>query len=160
MEEQGTAVKFASHAEFQAHFRDCIARSNATLQLFDPDFAVFPLGASDVDALLRAFLARGGGIQLALHRPAHIEREYPRFLRLLKDYSHRIECRATSRGLHHLTDSFCIGDRIHIVRRFHCDHMRGEAAFGLPEAAELSLERFEGIWAEAVTTLHPTVTGL
>ena len=160
MEEQGIAVKFASHAEFQAHFRDCVGRSHATLQLFDPDFSVFPLGASDVDALLRAFLARGGVIQLALHRPTHIEREYPRFLRLLKDFSHRIECRATSRGLHHLTDSFCIGDRTHIVRRFHSDHMRGEAAFNLPEAAELSLERFEGIWAESVATLHPTVTGL
>lgn len=160
MEEQGFALKFASRAEFQAHFRDCIARSHLTLQLFDPDFAVFPLGDSDVDALLRAFLARGGTIQLALHRPGHIEREYPRFLRLLKDYSHRIECRATTRSLQHLTDSFCIGDHVHIVRRFHADHLRGEAAFSLPEATELSQERFGGIWAETVATLQPTVTGL
>jgi hypothetical protein len=160
MEEQGSAVKFNSHAQFQEHLRNCIARSQATLQMFDPDFSVFPLAASDVDALLRGFLARGGAIQLALHRPGHIEREYPRFIRLLKDYSHRIECRATSRGLHQLTDSFCIGDRVHIVRRFHSDHMRGEAAFCMPEAAELSLERFDGIWADSVATLHPTVTGL
>lgn len=160
MEEQGTAVKFASHAEFQQHFRDVIARSHVSLQLFDPDFSAFPLGASDIDALLRGFLGRGGAIRLALHRPGHIEREYPRFLRLLKDYNHRIECHATSRSLHQLTDSFCIGDRVHIVRRFHCDHMRGEAAFCMPEATELSQERFDGIWAESTSTLHPTVTGL
>lgn len=160
MVEAGTAVKFASHAEFREHFAQCIAQSNEVLLMFDPDFSVFPLGSTETDAALRAFLKRGGVIRLALHRPAHIEREYPRFLRLLKDYSHRIECRVTSRTLHHLTDSFCIGDRIHIVRRFHSDHMRGEAAFCMPEAAELSLERFEAIWAESAATLHPTVTGL
>lgn len=160
MEEQGTATRFSSHAEFQAHFRDCLARSQATLLMFDPDFSVFPLGASDVDATLRAFLRSGGAIRLALHRTAHIERHYPRFLTLLKDFNHRIECRATSRSLHQLTDSFCIGDGIHIVRRFHADHMRGEAAFGLPEATEISLERFEAIWAESAPTLHPTTTGL
>ena len=160
MEGEGTAVRFASHAEFQAHFRDCIARSRATLQMFDPDYSVFPLGASDVDAALRAFLHDGGTLRLALHRPGHIERNYPRFLALLKDYSHRIECRATSRTLHQLTDSFCIGDGVNIVRRFHCDHMRGEAAAGLPEATEISLERFAGIWAESAPTLHPTTTGL
>lgn len=160
MVEAGTAVRFASHAEFREHLAQCIAQSNEVLLMFDPDFSVFPLGSVETDGDLRAFLKRGGVIRLALHRPGHIEREYPRFLRLLKDYSHRIECRATSRSLHHLTDSFCIGDRENIVRRFHADHMRGEAAFALPEAAEVSLERFEGIWAESVLTLQPTVTGL
>lgn len=160
MEGQGSVEKFASHAEFQAHWRACLARSHTTLLMFDPDFSVFPLGAPDVDEALRAFLHDGGTLRLALHRPGHVERHYPRFLRLLKDYNHRIECHATSRSLHQLTDSFCIGDGIHIVRRFHCDHMRGEAAFDLPEATEISLERFQGIWAESAPTLHPTVTGL
>ena len=160
MENEGTAVRFGSHAEFQAHFRDCLARSQATLQLFDPDFSVFPLGASDIDARLRAFLHDGGTLRLAMHRTQHIERHCPRFLVLLKDYNHRVECRATSRSLQQLTDSFCIGDGIHIVRRFHCDHMRGEAAFALPEATEISAERFAGIWAESTPTLHPTTTGL
>ena len=81
-------------------------------------------------------------------------------MRIRKDYGHKIECRVTSRSLRHLTDSFCIGDGIHIVRRFHCDHMRGEAAFDAPSATEISLERFAGIWAESFSGLHPTTTGL
>ena len=100
------------------------------------------------------FLARGGHLQLAMHRSGHIERNYPRFLRLLNDYSHRIECRVTGRNLHQLTDSFCIGDGVHIVRRFHSDHMRGEAAFNMPQATEISAERFGGIWAESLPGLH------
>jgi hypothetical protein len=152
--------RFTTHLEFEARFRECIARARATLQLFDPDFRVFPLGLSDVDAALRHFLAGGGSLQLAMHRPGHIERSYPRFLRLLKDYSHRVECRVTGKNLHQLTDSFCLGDRVHIVRRFHSDHMRGEAAFKAPAATEISLDRFEAIWAESMPGLHASTTGL
>jgi hypothetical protein len=158
--DEATATRFTTRAEIEAHLLDCIARSNASLLMFDPDFAVFPLGSSAADAALRAFLGRGGHIQVAMHEVAHIERDYPRFLRLLKDYSHRIECRVTNRPLRTLTDSFCIGDGIHIVRRFHCDHMRGEAAFNAPLATEVSNERFVGIWAESLPGLHATTTGL
>ena len=154
------AHRFTTHLEFEAHFLDCIARSRSLLQLFDPDFAVFPLGTSEVDAALRHFLGGGGSIEMAMHRSTHIERNYPRFQRLLRDFSHKIACRVTSKNLHQLTDSFCIGDAVHIVRRFHSDHMRGEAAFEAPAATEISLERFAGIWLEASPGLHPTTTGL
>lgn len=152
--------RFTSRAEFHAHFLKCIAESAATLRLFDPDFAVFPLGSSETDAALRHFLGRGGHMQVAMHQPTLVERDYPRFMRLLQDYSHRIECRVTGRNLHQLTDSFCIGDDANIVRRFHSDHMRGEAAFKMPQSAEISAERFRGIWAESLPGLHATTTGL
>ncbi|MGZ5201441.1 MAG: DUF7931 domain-containing protein [Telluria sp.] len=153
-------VPFTTRAECEAQFRACLGRARATLQLFDPDFAIFPLGESGIDAALRGFLAGGGTLQLAMHTPAHIERHYPRFLRMLRDHAHRIECRVTSPGLKQLTDSFCVADGIHIVRRFHSDHFRGEAAFDAPEATELPLERFGAIWAESRVALHPTTTGL
>jgi hypothetical protein len=154
------AQPFDTQRALTAHFQECIARSRASLQLFDPDFRVFDLGHSETDAALRQFLLGGGSLLLAMHRSDHIERNYPRFIKLLRDYSHRIECRLTSKNLHHLTDSFCIGDRLHIVRRFHCDHLRGEAAFDAPPACEISLERFEGIWAESRPGLHASTTGL
>jgi hypothetical protein len=152
--------RFDTRAECEAQFRACLAASRVRLEMFDPDFAVFPLGASEVDALLRAFLAGGGALRLAMHTSAHIERHYPRFLRLLRDYGHQIECRVTGRGLQQLTDSFCIGDGVHIVRRFHSDHMRGEAAFDAPAATELARERFEAIWDESRARLQASTTGL
>ena len=158
--DDAVVVPFASHQEFGEHVRTCIERSVATLQMFDPDFAVFPLGASDVDALLRTFLRRGGHLYLAMHRTDHLARNCPRFMRLLKDYSHCIACRVTSRNLHQLSDSFCIGDDKHIVRRFHSDHMRGEAALNMPQSLEISAERFRGIWAESLPGLHAATTGL
>ena len=158
--QEARTTRFDTRAEFDARFHACVAAARSRIDLFDPDFAVFPLGASDVDAALREFFKGGGVLRLALHSPAHIERHYPRFLRLLRDYSHRVECRATPRTLRQLTDSFCIADEAHVLRRFHCDHMRGELAFASPEAVDLPRHRFDAIWEESKPVLQSTKTGL
>ena len=158
--QEARTLRFDTRAEFELQWRVCLAAARTRLDLFDPDFAIFPLGASDVDAMLRAFFARGGVLRLALHSPAHIERHYPRFLRLLRDFSHRTECRATPKALGNLTDSFCIADDLHVVRRFHSDHLRGEAAFDSPGAVEVPRHRFDAIWDDSFLTLQSTKTGL
>ncbi len=153
-------VKFDGRREFEQQLRLCLARAEHTLDLFDPDFSMWTLGASDVEASLRAFLAGKGRLRLAAHNNAHLERDCPRFLRLLHDFGHLIECRLTPKNLRQLTDSFCIADQRHIVRRFHSDHLRGEAVFDGPADTELSSERFGAIWAETLPGLHVSTTGL
>jgi hypothetical protein len=153
-------TRFDTRRELEAHWRALLDRARGRLDLFDPDFAVYPLAAPDVEATLRAFLHAGGVLRLALHDTTHIERCCPRFLRLARDYSHRVECRQSPRSLRHLSDSFALADGLHAVRRFHCDHMRGEAAFAAPAAVELPAQRFEALWEESGTTLAPRVTGL
>lgn len=158
--QEPTTTRFDTRLEFEVQFRACLTAARTRLDVFDPDFVVFPLGTSDIEARLRAFLRRGGVLRLALHSPAHIERHYPRFLRLLRDYSHVAECRMTPKALRGLTDSFCIVDDAHVVRRFHSDHMRGEASFGSPEAVDLPRHRFDAIWDESRSALLSTNTGL
>ena len=153
-------LPFDTRAAFQQQLGEVLARARATLVMFDPDFTLFRLGAPDVDAVVRRFLHAGGRLRLALHDPAHLEREAPRFLRLASDYAHGIECRRTPRALRELTDSFCIADDLHIVRRFHSGHLRGEAAFDAPQQTELSRLRFDAIWAESQPGLQASVTGL
>jgi len=155
-----TPLPFDTRAAFQQQLGEVWARARASLVMFDPDFTLFRLGAPDVDAALRRFLRAGGRLRLALHDPAHLEREAPRFLRLLRDYAHGIECRRTPRALRDLTDSFCIADDLHIVRRFHSDHLLGEAVFDAPQQTELSRMRFDAIWAESQPGLQASVTGL
>jgi hypothetical protein len=155
-----TILRFDTRAEFQRQLRAVLERARVSLDLFDPDFSLFALGDTDIDAVLRRFLLGGGRLRLAMHDSSHIERHYPRFLRLLRDHGHRIECRSTSRGLRQLTDSFCIADGLHLVRRFHSDHLRGEAAFDAPQETEIPRERFMAIWEESQPGLHATVTGL
>ena len=151
---------FDSRHDLEAHWREVLALARTELVMFDPDFRWFPLGFSDVDATLRAFLRGGGTLRLALHHSAHVERHYPRFLRLLRDYGHLIECRQTPRNLHHLTDSFTLADGNQVLRRFHSDHMRGEIAFDDPAAAELPTHRFALLWEAARPALASDLTGL
>jgi hypothetical protein len=153
-------LPFETRAAFQGRLLEVLERARTTLDAFDPDCALFRLGAPNVDAVLRRFLHDGGRLRLALHDPAHLEREAPRFLRLVRDYGHAIECRRTPKSLRSLTDSFCIADGLHIVRRFHSDHLRGEAAFDTAQQTELSRLRFSAIWAESQPTLQASVTGL
>ncbi len=152
--------KFSTHAEFEAHLLNCIGASSHSLQMFDPDFAVFPLGSSVFDAALRRFLDGGGSIRMVMHQSEHIAHNYPRFMRILQDFSHVLECRTTHKSIRHLTDSFCVGDGVNVVRRFHSDHMRGAAACDAPLAAKLPVERFEAMWLESDPGLHSTVLGL
>jgi hypothetical protein len=152
--------RFDTRAEFQRLLAEVLARAQVSLDMFDPDFSLFPLGDPDVDASLRRFLQGGGTLRLAMHGSAYIERHYPRFLRLLRDYGHRIECRMTGRGLRQLTDSFCIADGLHLVRRFHSDHLRGEAAFDEPQETDVPRERFAAIWEDSQPGLTPSITGL
>ena len=158
--EQKQVIAFNSRGEFAQQLQACIGRARRTLDLFDPDFALFNLGSSELDKVLRDFLRQGGKMRLAMHRTTHLERECPRFIRLLRDLGHQVECRVTSRSLRQLTDSFCIGDDVDVVRRFHSDHARGEASFHVPGAADICRERFAGIWDESTVALHPTTTGL
>lgn len=151
---------FDTRAAFQEQLRSCFSRARHTLQVFDPDFAIWELGSSQMDALLRHFLARHGRLELVAHSNAQLERHAPRFMRLLKDYAHTIECRLTPSNLRLLTDSFCIADQRHLVRRFHADHMRGSAIYGSETETQANCERFAAIWAETIPGLHAGTTGL
>jgi hypothetical protein len=155
-----TILRFDTRAEFQRQLRAVLERGRQTLDLFDPDFGLFPLGDADIDAILRRFLLGGGRLRLAMHASAHLERHAPRFLRLLRDHAHLVECRLTGRGIRQLTDSFCIADGTHLVRRFHSDHLRGEAAFDAPAETDLPRERFAAIWDESGPGLSGATTGL
>jgi hypothetical protein len=152
MEKQ--VATFDTRAAFQEQLRTCISRARHTLQLFDPDFGWWQLGSAEMDALLRRFLSGHGRLQLAAHSNVHLERDAPRFLRLLT------ECRRTPQSLRLLTDSFCIADGTHAVRRYHSDHMRGEAVYDAVPDTQICGERFTAIWEESVPGLSADTTGL
>jgi hypothetical protein len=153
-------VPFDTRAGFQEQLRQCISNAQLTLRMFDPNFSLWELGSSQMDALLRRFLSHHGKLELVAHTNTELERHAPRFQRLLADYSHAIECRLTAPSLKLLTDSFCVADQRHIVRRFHSDHVRGEAVYDSEPDTQVPLERFAAIWAETIPGLRAGTTGL
>jgi len=154
------AFQFSTRGEFDAHLRQCFAGAKLRLRLFDPDFALWGLETGEVEALLRRFLLGKGTIELIAHDKAWLERQCPRFVRLLHDFGDAVECRVSGKHLRQLSDSFCIGDERHIVRRFHSAHLRGEAVFDGPDDTKVSAERFAAMWAESEPGLQSSTTGL
>jgi len=153
-------VPFSSRAEFAAQLRDAFSRARLTLDLFDPDFSLWTFDSAETAQLLRSFLLNQGRLRLVAHTNSYIQRQCPRFINLLRDFGPNIDCRLTSKGLHQLTDSFCVADGRHQVRRFHADHLRGEAVFDAPDDTGVCIERFTGIFAESSPGLHANTTGL
>ena len=154
------AFQFTTRGEFDAHLRQCFAGARLRLQMFDPDFALWGLESVEVEALLRRFLLGKGRIELIAHDKGWLERDCPRFVRLLHDFGDAIECRVSGKALRQLSDSFCIADGRDIVRRFHSAHLRGEAVFGGPDDTTVSAERFAGMWSESEPGLQSSTTGL
>lgn len=155
-------VKFSLPSEFRQALQQCFALASTRIQLFDPDFSQWGIDSAEVMQLLRQFLLvrRSNQIQIAYHHAHYLEREALRFMPLLADFSHAIECRVTPRNLRLLTDSFCMVDEQHIVRRFHCDHFRGEAVFNSGQDCQISAKRFADIWQESDPGLQPGRAGL
>jgi hypothetical protein len=162
MGEQISCVKFTLQSEFRTLLRQCFGSAQLQLQLFDPDFSVWALGSSETIEALRAFLLTNGKarIEMVTHRTAYLERDCPRFMRLLAEFSHAIECRVTPKNLQQLTDSLCIADDVHMVRRFHADHYHGEAVCNAPAETPNWRKRFSAIWIESDLGLHASTTGL
>lgn len=156
--EQQTAA-FSSRHAFTALLRQCLARAEQRLQCFDPDFSSWELDSAENQAILRRFLLGKGRIELVAHDSAHLARA-ARFMRLLRDFGAAIECRVSGAQLRHLSDSFCLADAAHMVRRFHCDHPRGAAVFDDPAGVEPYAGRFAAIWLEAQPGLHAGTIGL
>ncbi|CDG82020.1 hypothetical protein GJA_1367 [Janthinobacterium agaricidamnosum NBRC 102515 = DSM 9628] len=153
-------MEFSSRKDFETQLQLCFSSAQSRLQLFDADFSLWQLGSSQTDVQLRRLLSGNGRIQLITHDQHYLERQQPRFLRLLKDFSHAVECRVTSRQLRQLSDSFCIADGHHMVRRFHKDQLRGVASTGNPEDFFIQAQRFDALWDESIPGLHVTLTGL
>jgi len=151
---------FDTRSAFQQQLALCIAGARHTLCMFDPDFACWELGSASMDAALRRFLHHGGQLQLVAHQGRPTEQSAPRFLRLIKDYQHRVAVRRSHPALRQLHDSFCLADQQHLVRRFHSDHYRGIATANDPFEAQTYHDHFITIWLESGPGLYADTLGI
>lgn len=153
-------VKFDTLAGFQQAELQALALADSEICMFDPNFALWQMNSPQLEQLLRSFLLgkRQARLLLAMHDPGHLQHKCPRFMKLLRDFSTSIECRVTPKHLRTLTDSFCVIDQIHQLRRFHCDHVRGE--FAQYADCSINLGRFAQIRDESQQQIHATTLGL
>ena len=149
------------NAEFEDALDCLLARPGRALRIFDRQLGGGYNGVRRIQ-LLRDFLLanRNNRIQIVLHDTSNLQRDCPRFMELLRLFSHAISINETdpeAKGVH---DPFCIMDVRDYVHRFHHDGPRGVLGLDDLATAQLLAQRFEEIWQASSPAASATTLGL
>jgi hypothetical protein len=112
--------------------------------------------------LLRQFLllSRSRRLQIVLHDAANLQRDCPRLILLLRQFSHAISIHETDPQAKGVYDPFAVMDERDYVHRFHYDDTRGLLALDDPQDAHSFVQRFGEIWEASAPVVSATTLGL
>ena len=161
--EDSAVVKtnFTGRKDFEAYVDEVIALAQHELRVFDQRLEADFNSSARHDALRRFLLAsRRNRLRIVVHDVASIERNCPRMMQLLRNFSHAMAIHQTQPQAKGVYDPFVIADEAHSVRRFHFDDLRGLFARNDPIEAHTLVERFEEIWEASTPAVSATTLGL
>ena len=149
-------------AESRVAIDRVIAAARNTLSVFDACLADPAWNNAERCALLKAFLLqrRGNRLRCVLHQPDYLERDAPRLVTLLRQYSSCIEIRRTLGEARCASDPLLLADDHSYWHRLHIEHPRFVLALNNPVDAVLLSRRFEEIWESSEPGWPPTTLGL
>ena len=155
-------ASFEVPSEYAAALDRVIVLAADEILVFDDDLATGGWGSVARTDALRSFLLgkRRARLQIIVHRTLYIERSLPRLLRLLRDFSHKLEIVRTAGDGRNAWDGFAIVDRTHLVHRFHLDSTRGELSLHNPLKAQQLRERYDEIVQHTESGVNATQLGL
>ena len=153
---------FEAPSEYTAALDRVIALAAEEILVFDDDLAVGSWGSIARTDALRSFLLgkRRARLQIIVHDTLYIERSLPRLVRLLRDFSHKLEILRTVGDGRNAWGGFALVDRAHLVHRFHLDSTRGELSLHNPLKAQQLRERYDEIVQHTEPGVNATQLGL
>jgi hypothetical protein len=153
--------RFQGMREFETLIDQMIPRTQSRIRVFDRSLSR-AYNSPERYELLRQFLLanRLNRLLIVLHEVDKIDRQQPRMLHLLEQFTDAVSIRQTLQAARHVYDPFVIFDASHYLHRFHYDHLR--AAQGLDDilGTQQLLDRFNEIWEASSPAISPTVSGL
>ena len=148
-------------SEYEAALDEIIAKAGSTLRVFDHTLSTAYNSPRRHEALRRFLLAsRRNVVRIVVHEPAHLDRNCPRLLALLRQSGHAIRIHETHPTAKSVYDPFAVADDRFFVHRFHFEELRGLSAFDDPIGAHALIERFEEIWEASSPAVGATTLGL
>lgn len=157
-------TRFDTRTEFHALLVEAMRSAQREVWMADADYSEWPLNRPEVESILHEFLlaSRSNRLHLLVHKAQKLQNDAPRFMRLLRTFSHSIVCREAPEHLAvRFADEFSmiIVDRARLVRRFHRDGMRGVAELN-PNAVGAWVDQYQSVWDESLPGLSATTLGL
>ncbi len=137
------------------------ARPGRQLRIFDRQLGAGYDSARRHDLLRHLLLAsRSHRIQIVLHDASNLQRDCPRLMNLLRQFSHAVTIHETEPQAKGVYDPFAVLDERDYVHRFHYDDTRGLLALDDPHEARGFVQRFEEIWEASSSAVSGTTLGL
>lgn len=153
--------RFESFREYEEVIDDMIARTERIIRVFDCGLAS-AWNTSQRDTLLREFLRRdpSNRLMIVVHDAGNVARSMARVVVLVRDFSHAVKIRQTSRVAQHVYDPFVVFDASHYVHKFHYRHMRAAQGTHDVEGALQLLDRYGELWEASAPAASADVSGL
>ena len=153
--------KLAGVIAYDEALDELIANAAHTIRIFDKSIGRNFNTPQRYDLLGKFLLAhRTNRVKIVLHETAHIVRDCPRLILLLKRFSHGLAIHQTLPAARRVYDPFAVADDTRFVRRFHHTDMRGAATVGDVAATILLVKRFDEIWEACTPAVAATTMGL
>lgn len=148
--------------EYTEALDQLIGLATRTLRIFDHNLKGAGYESLSRAEAIKTFLAANPAnhVYLVAHDLAHLTRNCPHLLSLLKYQDHAFSIRETTDEAKGIYDPFAIADETHYVHRFHYQHNRAEMATEDPAGAHELVKRFEDIWLASTPAVPVTTLGI
>ena len=147
--------------EYEALIDQLIPQTQRTIRIFDRSLSRAYNSAQRFEALRQFLLAgRANRLMIVLHETATVERDCPRMIELLRQFSTAVKINETLKPAKHVYDPFVIFDASHYVHRFHYDHLRAAQGTNDVIGAQQLLDRYAEIWEASAPAVSANTTGL
>jgi hypothetical protein len=153
--------RFEGVREYEGIIDSQIAQTQRAIRVFDRSLSRAWNAPQRHEALRQFLLAnRLNRLYIVVHEAEPIEREHPRLMDLLRQFSTAVRIHQTLNAAKHVYDPFVVFDSTHYVHRFHYRYPR--AAHGSHDlvGAQQLLDRFEEIWEASALAVNAGVSGL
>lgn len=153
--------RFEGLGEYEALIDRLIPQTQRAIRVFDRTLSRSWNASHRYEALRQFLLAnRANRLFIVVHDAEPIERECPRLLGLVRQFSAAVRIHATLNAAKHVYDPFVVFDSTHYVHRFHYRYLR--AAHGANDliGAQQLLDRYTEIWEASERAISAGTSGL
>lgn len=151
-----------SWGDYQSAVDRILAMAEESLAIYGGDLQELKLDSTSRLDLVRRLANQSArdGLRLALRNGEPLKRENPRFMELLRTFSHVVSVRQTASSVSHLRDSLIIVDGKHGLIRFHEDQPRSKLLIDEVEELAPYIRRFDELWDEHGEAISGSTLGL
>jgi hypothetical protein len=153
--------RFEGMVEYEAVIDGLIPQTQRDIRVFDRSLPRAWNASRRYEALRQFLLAsRVNRLLIVVHDAEPIERECPRVVDLVRQFSAAVRVHETLNPAKHVYDPFAVFDSSHYVHRFHYQYLRAAQGTNDVIGAQQLIDRFSEIWDASARAVSADTSGL